>query len=114
MPGPLYVCASKYLTATFWLFVVLRRRVRYLAGEEATHADDAEDVEHGRAHDGPHPHVTFGDKHPWEESDTRTRAHTHAQAHTHGHYNTAEWRGDCSPLDIYSCSTAFAQLSKHM
>lgn len=43
---------------------------KYLAGEEAAHTDDAEDVKDGRAHDGPHPHVTFGNKHPWEENNT--------------------------------------------
>lgn len=55
---------------------MLGRGVRYLAGEEATHADDAEDVEHSRAHDGPHPHVTFGDEHPWEDSETHAHITT--------------------------------------
>lgn len=48
---------------------------QYLAGEEAAHTDDAEDVKDGRAHDGPHPHVTFGNKHPWEENNTHTHTH---------------------------------------
>lgn len=45
---------------------------QYLAGEEAAHTNDAEDVKDGRAHDGPHPHVTFRNKHPWEENNTHT------------------------------------------
>ena len=31
----------------------------YLPSEEATHSYDAQDVEHGRTHNGPHPHITF-------------------------------------------------------
>lgn len=41
----------------------------YLSGEEATHTDDAEDVKDGWAYDGPHAHITFGDEHPWGESE---------------------------------------------
>lgn len=37
----------------------------YLASEEATHTDDAENVEDGRAYDCPNTHVTFGDEHAW-------------------------------------------------
>lgn len=36
----------------------------YLASEEATNANDAEDVEDGWTHDGSHTHVTFSDEHP--------------------------------------------------
>lgn len=37
-------------------------RQSYLPGEEPADADDAQDVEHGGAHDGPHSHVTLGDE----------------------------------------------------
>lgn len=40
----------------------------YLAGEEATHSDDAENVKDSGAHNGPHPHIAFGDEHPWGEN----------------------------------------------
>ena len=43
---------------------VCARVVSYLAGEEATHSDDAEDVEDGRSHDGAHPYVPLSDEHP--------------------------------------------------
>ena len=34
----------------------------YLPGEEPADANDAQDVEHRGAHDGPHSHVTLGDE----------------------------------------------------
>lgn len=37
----------------------------YLAREEAAHADDAQDVEDGRPHNGAHSHVTFGNENTW-------------------------------------------------
>ena len=54
----------------------------YLPCKEATHTDDAEDVEDSWSHDGPHTHVTFSDEHPWGEGE---QAHTHTHTHTHTH-----------------------------
>lgn len=47
----------------------------YLAREEATHTDDAQDVEDGWPHNGPHSHVSFGNENTWGRSHT----HTHMQ-----------------------------------
>lgn len=44
--------------------------IAYLAREEATHADDAQDVEDSWAHDGAHPHVTLGNENTWGGSHT--------------------------------------------
>lgn len=64
----------------------------YLAGEEATHADDAEDVEDGWAHDGPDADVAVGDKNSCRESEP-TRAHTHTHDEVHREQST---RSICS------------------
>ena len=34
----------------------------HLPREEPTDADDAQNVKHSRAHDGPHAHVALGDE----------------------------------------------------
>lgn len=38
------------------------RRLSYLPSEEPADPDDAQDIEHRRAHDGPNSHVTLGDE----------------------------------------------------
>ena len=43
--------------------------VTYLSGEDPTHADDAQDVEDSRAHDGADAHVPFSDEHPCTHND---------------------------------------------
>jgi len=71
---PLVVQMSQHQRrARLWLLNAAM--TSYLASEEATHADDAEDVEDGRADDRPDTHVTFGDEHPWggnEPAHTQT------------------------------------------
>ena len=41
----------------------------YLSCEDATEADDDQDVEDRRAHDGAHPHVPLGDEHSWSRGN---------------------------------------------
>lgn len=43
----------------------------YLYGEDATHPDDAEDVEDGGAHDGADPDVPFRDENTYAKKKRR-------------------------------------------
>jgi len=85
-----------------WQQVSSALMTSYLSGEEAAHTDDAEDVEDGRAHDGPHTHVTFGDEHPWGEKETHTQ-----------HYDPTETQTCCTLADISSRSTQISHNCQH-
>lgn len=42
--------------------------VQYLSGEDATEADDDQDVKDSRAHNGSYAHIALCDKHPWKHN----------------------------------------------
>jgi hypothetical protein len=47
-----------------------RSHQSYLPCKEPTNTDDAQDIEHGRAHDCANSHVTFSDEDPWNIDPT--------------------------------------------
>lgn len=81
----------------------------YLAGEEATHSDDAEDVKDGGAHDGPHAHVAFGDKHACRENEPAHK-HTHVRRWV-VHYLTYAAASTASAVQTNRYHTQLSNLS---
>ncbi len=53
--------------------------VLYLSREDATDADDDQDVKDSRSHDSSHTHVSLCDKHPWKRQNRKEWAINHQQ-----------------------------------